>query len=193
MRKIITIIIALISLVFIAAGCSRDIVVDDNYTTTVDGHDAVISFLEGNHSEGTIDVNNFTYKFAYSMDGSLSIVYPNGYTYSQRDVGGAIAVSADYDAKEVEELGYIDGFSLARAISSASDSGNASGKSGGVSVIASLFLLAIGIWYVADPRSAWWISRGWWFKNAEPSDSALMLYRMGGCILVFVGIISFFT
>lgn len=191
MKKITIITVCLF---LIVAGCSREIAADNNdYVTAIDGHDAVISFLEGNYSEGTINADNFTYKFAYSMDGSLSIVYPNGYTYSQKDIGGAIAVSADYDAKEVEKLGYIDGFSLARAVASAAGSSSAADNKGGVSVIVSLFLLAIGIWYAVGPRSAWWISRGWWYKNAEPSDLALTLYRIGGCILMFVGIISFFA
>ena len=84
------------------------------------------------------------------------------------------------DASAVEKLGYIDGFSLAWAISSAADSGRATNDIDGVPIILSLFLLVAGIWFVCAPRSAWWISRGWWFKNAEPSDLALILYRVGG-------------
>lgn len=172
-------------------GCSKETAANIDYAATIDGQDAVISFLEGSLSEGTIKADNGTYTFAYSMDGTLSIVYPNGYIYSQKDIGGGIAVPIDYDASAVEKLGYIDGFSLARAISSAADRGH--GDTDGVPIILSLFLLAVGIWFVSVPRSAWWISKGWYFKNAEPSDLALIVYRVGGCMLVFVGIISFFA
>lgn len=191
MKRIIAII--MVCSVLMLFGCSKEIDMNIDYTTTIDGQDAVISFLEGSLSEGTINADNGTYTFAYSVDGTLAIVYPNGYIYSQRDVGGGIAVPADYDASAVEKLGYIDGFLLASAISSAADSGRATNDTDGVPIILSLLLLAIGIWFVSAPRSAWWISRGWWFKNAEPSDLALILCRLGGCMLVFVGIISFFA
>lgn len=189
MKRIIAMIMA--CSVLMLFGCSGETAANTDYTTTIDGQAAVISFLEGSLSEGKIKTDNGTYTFAYSMDGTLSIVYPNGYIYSQKDVGGGIAVPADYDASAVEKLGYIDGFSLARAISSASDSGR--NDTDGAPIILSLFLLAVGIWFISAPRSAWWISKGWYFKNAEPSDLSLIVYRVGGCMLVFGGIISFFA
>jgi len=190
MKKIIAL---MCCAVLVFSGCSKEADVNADYSTTIDGQDAVISFLDGTLSEGTITAENGTYSFSYSMDGTLSIVYPNGYTYSQSDLGGAIAISADYNADTIEEWGYIDGYSLAWAISSASDSSRASKDTNGVPAILSLIILALGIWFVWSPKSVWWIARGWWFKNAEPSDLALILYRGGGCLLALFGIISFFA
>jgi hypothetical protein len=190
MKKIIAL---MCCAVLVFSGCSKEADVNADYSTTIGGQDAVISFLDGTLSEGTITAENGTYSFSYSMDGTLSIVYPNGYTYSQSDLGGAIATPADYNADTIEEWGYIDGYSLAWAISSASDSSRASKDTNGVPAILSLIIFALGIWFVWSPKSAWWMARGWWFKNAEPSDLALILYRGGGCLLVLFGIISFFA
>jgi len=186
-KKIAAFLVA--GLILLLAGCSRKEAVETDYAATAGGQDIVISFLEGTKSEGTITAENGTYSFSYSMDGTLSIIYPNGYTYSQKDMNGGIASSWPY-AETAEELGYIDGFSLAWSISSAPD-GNASTKT--VPVIVSLLIIAAGIWFACSPKSIWWLSRGWWYKNAEPSDLGLVVYRLIGCILAFVGIISFFA
>lgn len=191
-RKIIflTFIILIIFTAYITAGCSKKNNTNDTHIVDINGQNAVITYEEGTYSEGKINIDDFTYEFAYSMNGSLSIIYPNGYKYSQTDVGGAIGVPIDYDASYVESLGYIDGFTLARALSSASYRPETVNGSR-VSPIESVVLLLVGIWLVFSPKSAWWVSVGWRFKNAEPSDLALMLNRIGGGILVFIGIISF--
>jgi Family of unknown function (DUF6199) len=36
------------------------------------------------------------------------------------------------------------------------------------------------------PRAAWFFNEGWKFKNAEPSDAAIFVTRLGGIIAVVV-------
>ena len=56
-----------------------------------------------------------------------------------------------------------------------------------------LLLIALGIWGAAAPRSVWYLSYGWRFKNAEPSEAALLAERLGGGVAVVVGIILCFV
>ena len=53
----------------------------------------------------------------------------------------------------------------------------------------SLLLLGLGAWNLFAPKSAWWLARGWWYKNAEPSDLAIAAYRIGGVCLLIAGVI----
>ncbi len=46
---------------------------------------------------------------------------------------------------------------------------------------------ACAVW----PEKAWFVSAGWLYKNAEPSDRALVAYRVGGiAMFVFVLIVG---
>ena len=53
-------------------------------------------------------------------------------------------------------------------------------------------MLIIGIVNLIWPRAAWELTRGWEFKDAEPSDEALTLTRAGGGLLVFLSILMIF-
>ena len=53
-------------------------------------------------------------------------------------------------------------------------------------------LLIVGAVNLIWPQAAWELSRGWEFKNAEPSDEALLATRVGGGLLVFLAIVMFF-
>lgn len=52
-----------------------------------------------------------------------------------------------------------------------------------------LILMVFGIISAVSPQSAWYISIGWKFKDAEPSDAALAMHRITGVIGVVIGII----
>lgn len=187
MRKAVIFFMA--GLFLLLAGCSIKETAKTDYAATVDGHDIVVSFPEGTKSEGTITSGNDTYSFSYSYDGTFSVIYPNGYEYSQKDMNGAIASSWPY-TETAQELGYIHGASLARGVSSVNTKTT---NTKTFPVILSLLITAAGICFVCSPKSIWWLSKGWWYKNAEPSDLGLIVYRLLGCVLAFIGIISFFA
>ncbi|MFF2481048.1 DUF6199 family natural product biosynthesis protein [Paenibacillus sp. NPDC058071] len=50
-------------------------------------------------------------------------------------------------------------------------------------------LFILGIVAVLSPNTAWYLSIGWKFKDAEPSDAALFMHRVGGIIGVVFGLI----
>ncbi|PWW04750.1 hypothetical protein DFQ01_10631 [Paenibacillus cellulosilyticus] len=54
-----------------------------------------------------------------------------------------------------------------------------------------LFVI-IGILNIAFPKVGWYMQYGWQFKNAEPSDAALVMARIGGVIAIIIGLFLIF-
>lgn len=50
-------------------------------------------------------------------------------------------------------------------------------------------LCGVGIFNLAAPKASWYLSYGWRFKDAEPSDEAITLSRIGGGITIVIGVI----
>jgi len=179
-----------IVLMLFLAGCgAKDTGVRGYSSTSSDGSYVNIHYSEDSFSEGTIETNKGTYRFSYASDGELSIIYPNDYLYSYKAINGAIMTGWPYE-KTAEELGYMEGFILARHIEGASGSEVSTKK---VPLITSLLLIAIGGWHIYSPKTAWRLSRRWLFKKAEPSDLILGVYCFEGFIIVFIGIMSLFS
>lgn len=60
-------------------------------------------------------------------------------------------------------------------------------------VFAAILIIAIGIFNVASPRTAWYLEYGWRYKNAEPSDTALAFNGLSGIIAIIIGIFMLFS
>jgi len=183
-------VLLVLSVCLLLSGCTKEAAASMDYLTTVDGQDIIITFPAGTKSEGSISSDNGKYTFSYFSDGTLNIIYPNGYEYSQMSVNGATATSWDYE-KTPEDLGFISGFSLAWSIDSASRTESSNTQT--ISPLLSVLIVCVGVWFTWKPKSIWWLARGWMFKNVEPSDLALGIYRVLGVIIAIIGIISFFT
>ncbi len=55
-----------------------------------------------------------------------------------------------------------------------------------------LLLIITGLLNLCKPEEMWYLSRGWQFKDAEPSDEALEWCRIGGVISIIIGIFVMF-
>ncbi|KEO84154.1 DUF6199 family natural product biosynthesis protein [Tumebacillus flagellatus] len=55
-----------------------------------------------------------------------------------------------------------------------------------------LIIILIGVLNVLFPQAAWYLRAGWQFKNAEPSDAALIMGRVSGVIAILIGIVFLF-
>ena len=141
----------------------------------------------------TISDNDHTYQYHYSPGNSsytITITYPNGSTYAVATTGriSNSGHSADYNP----EL-YTDGETLIRIVADVVHGNRepnpqfSSGK-----VILVVILLALGIFYLASPHTAWYLSRGWYYKDAEPSDAALTWARISGVIFILLAVIAIF-
>lgn len=158
-------------------------------TVSVDGVTLTVTFDPGTLSAGTIQTEHGQYTFRYESPDTIVIQYPDGYVYEQTNISGGIATPADYDGAERIAKGDLDGFSLVWGIEGAADQARNTRSGGGPSPFLALLLLGLGAWNLFAPKSAWWLARGWWYKNAEPSDLAIAAYRIGGVCLLIAGVI----
>ncbi len=139
----------------------------------------------------TISDGTYTYGYEYAASGSsVSFTYPDGNVYSagiqsanSSGAGGvsAGAISADYDYSS----GYTDPLTLYRALTSPRETEKASDTN----PLVALLLCGVGIFNLAAPKASWYLSYGWRFKDAEPSDAAITLSRIGGGIAIVIGVI----
>lgn len=132
----------------------------------------------------TITADGHTYGYQIS-GGSTTITYPNGATYYWSWSGnvGSGGWGEGYDPET-----YVDGDILLDVL----NQGTPQKESGGNPLLG-LLLIALGIWHAASPYTAWYLSHGWRYKNAEPSDLALGMTRVGGFVVIVAGIILFFV
>lgn len=161
-------------------------------TVEADGQPLTVIFDEHTFSSGKMKTANGEYTFQYEAQSNgirFTVTYPDGYVYSQTEINGGIATPYDYDANERKAKGYMDGFSLAWAVDTAADQAQGNGNRNGPSPLLAVLLLGCGAWNLFAPRAAWWLAWGWRYKNAEPSDPALMLYRILGIVLLLAGIL----
>ena len=119
----------------------------------------------------TITRGDDVYRYAFS-GSEVTITYPNGaaYWWKYEQNGGVGGWSGDYDTDR-----YADGWDLLNALSYEPPR-----QSGGRNAPVGLLLIPVGLFLLISPRTVWYLSHGWRFKNAEPSDLALGLNRLGG-------------
>lgn len=181
--------IAIFALIFAAAmllaGCKKE-PAPTVYTVYSYGAPYTIDTQGRTISDGT-----YTYGYEYAASGSsVSFTYPDGNVYSagistanSSGAGGVSAgsISADYDYNS----GYTDPLSLCYALTSPRETERASDTN----PLVALLLCGVGIFNLAAPKASWYLSYGWRFKDAEPSDAAITLSRIGGGIAVVIGVI----
>lgn len=50
-------------------------------------------------------------------------------------------------------------------------------------------LIGISLWLLLAPRSAWWVAHGWHSDGLEPSDLAILVYRLSGVVGLVLGVL----
>ena len=130
---------------------------------------------------GTISDSEHVYRYEVSGGGSsvsYSIKYPNGSSYYWTWSGNAGhgGWSDDYD-----ETLYVDGRTLMNVLETEMPR-----ESDPKNVPMIILLLIVGIFNTVAPQAAWYLSDGWRFKDAEPSETALALTRFGGIVVIVI-------
>ncbi len=154
------------------------------YTVTQNGKDYLVD-----QEAGTVSDGQYTYSFTFSGDSDrydLQITYPDdsAYWWTQSGNMGYGGWSENYDERR-----YVSGDVLRDVIEAkAPKAPRASGEHAG----AGLLLLLLGLFGAVCPRTAWHLSYGWRFKNAEPSDAALLANRAGGVFAAVLGVVLLF-
>lgn len=144
----------------------------------------------------TITDGTTVYHYEISGGGSIrysvTFTYPDGETYTWTETksgnvtAGSGAVSQNYN----EDL-YVSGMTLRDVIEAEAPELKKSDAGGG-SFLIGIIAIAIGAFSIASPETAWKMEYGWRFKNAEPSEAALLWNRIGGVITVIFGIFIMF-
>lgn len=174
----------LLAFLLILLLCACESAGDSNiYTVEKDG----ITFTV-NAGLRTISDGTNTYEFSVSGGSSYEVkfTYPNGATwwwYSNDGMGGYGGYSNDYD-----ENTYVPGRVLLSVIEAKREGKNSYGN-----VFLGLILICIGVYDTVYPKKAWYLTRGWKYKNLEPSDASLALTCLGGVAVAIIGIIVCFV
>ena len=136
----------------------------------------------------TITYEGVVYSFDIESSGgqgySVRFTAPDGATsfWNEVGMGGAGGWSDDWDMDVWPS-------DLAKAL----NGGSQSARRGTGNPLLGLLLIAIGAFHALAPGTAWYLSHGWRFKDAEPSEAALFFSRAGGMVAIFIGIIFFFV
>ena len=133
----------------------------------------------------------YEYQVELYRDGyTLEITYPNGafWSASVTESDGTYGWNEEYDMKGTV---YPTGDTLETVLHNAGVTYISSGQSGEKSVLLLLVLLGVGIFSAAYPYGAWYLERGWYYKDAEPSDAALLFNRVVGILLLAGALIWF--
>lgn len=182
MKRRLCITLALL-LILLCCACGKD---TPQEPTVIDGKEVIVD-----KAAGTILHGEDLYRAKVSSSG-YSIEYPDGssYNYSRSGNGtgfGTWSGSLYGDTAWPEDRGYLSEDVVLMLLGADTD-----GKDGGIPFVFSLLLIGIGLWGLLAPHSAWYLSHGWRYKNAEPSDLALALERIGGGIAIIIGILTIF-
>ncbi len=167
---------------------SYDLTVD----VYVDGNELRIQFDDDSFSSGSIWEMSGTYKFeikAQSDGNRFTLQYPDGYVYTRTERDGMIAITEGYTAEERKAKGFPDGGEVAQAIKRAAFTPQSDDANNGPAIVAAILVLLVGLWHLCAPASAWYLEWGWRYKDAEPSDIALTLYRVSGGVILIIGVI----
>lgn len=138
----------------------------------------------------TISVDGYVCQFEVSRRGEsveFDVTYPDGSTYwwSESGYGGSGGWSDDYDPDK-----YVAGDVLWDVLGlSVPTKSDGSGRYIGLGLI----LILLGAVHAIRPQTMWYLSYGWRFKDAEPSDLALFAERAGGIVAIVAGVVCLFV
>lgn len=140
--------------------------------------------LRVNAELGRVTDGKHAYRYTQS-EGEITVVYPNGVTYTQvsHDHGVADNIHGDGDVSGYLEPGVVFAAIERRSGGIELDGGSV------LTILLGIVVFGLGLWSVTSPESVWMLENGWRFENAEPSDLALALNKVGGVVAMIGGTI----
>lgn len=145
-----------------------------------------IEKLQSDKFEGTY--NDEVYVIEGDLD-NLTVNYPNG-------VRGTETSSTNYYSEDIDDkypsIGEFWGLLLLDRRMKGTRDENGYTSSFFHFLLGAIILIA-SIISIVNPEGAFYLERGWKFKDAEPSDAYLELTKVGGIIGIIIGVIVLFT
>lgn len=157
---------------------------DEQTITASDDIVTVIAYdSNGNAIGDTPTEDKDVYHYTYD-DGNITITYPNGATYWESSTAGGW--DNDYDPER-----YIEGDVLAQQLNQAYQYARKNWDS--VFLVGLVCLLIIGLCIVdiIHPDIFYRLRYGLWVQNAEPTEFAMTMSRIGGIVGIVLSVILF--
>ena len=169
-------ILLLLLLALTVLGCAKQ---ESVYTVEQNGIEFLVDTEHKTISDG---VNTYQYQFSGDAHSyKITITYPNGATYQYARTGGLGYGSLD---DEYAADAYAMGDILAQVVLTDAPKQTNPGR-----MMGALVMLIIGVVEVIFPGKLWFLRYGWRYKNAEPSDAALIVDRICGGVWIVLGLI----
>jgi len=183
-KTICCLILCFVLLLLFLTACAGEKPASNTETVEYRGKTYVIEY-NPNSTSGTITVEGMVCEFGVSGSADhtkFEVTYPDGSHYSRTEFGNSWAggMSEDYDPPS-----YAKGDVLWEVLGTKSSSAKESRVG---PIFLGLLLIGLGAIDVVKPQFGWYLSHGWRYKNAEPSELALFLGRLGGIIVVLLGL-----
>jgi predicted small lipoprotein YifL len=178
MKKLLLIIVLCLSLLLLPACGKKEPVYEVEY----DGRTYVVDTVNQ-----TVQDDDFTYSYEISHGGTgITIEYPDGSTsWWQED--GAVSYggwSNDHDPSKYPT----DGTVLIEVLEQ-----EAPKQRSDRNMVPFFLLLIVGLFNLLAPEASWYLSHGWRYKNAEPSDAGLVAARISGGIAIAAAVLMLFV
>lgn len=122
-------------------------------------------------------------------DQKWTFTYPDGSAYWWEQSGGVVMGGWLYGCDSERSEQYADGNVLREVWMQSLQNG----FQWGANPLPGLLLILFGAVGAAAPKAVWYLDCGWRYRNAEPSDLALLVHRVGGGIAVLVGLVLLFV
>ena len=177
MKKICMVLLTVL-LLFSLCACAE---VEETYTVEKGWRTFQVDTKACTVSDGT---DTYTYTFSGNSDSyGIKVIYPDGSYYSQTKSGSHItgSTSKDYDSNR-----YVSGDILCDVIAEGAPAAPRDGNPQ-----PSIVFVGLGLFLLLAPQVAWFLEWGWRFKNAEPSNAALIVNRVVGGVCILVGVLDF--
>ena len=157
----------------------------DQQTITAGGDMVAITEVDNNGTVigGTPQNEGDVYHYTFE-DENITITYPNGATWWTSSTAGGW--SNDYDPER-----YIDGDILAQQLTQAYQYSRKNWDHVLVMGLVSLIIIIVSILDIMHPDIFHKMRYGLWVQNAEPTEFALTISRVGGVVAIVLAVIGF--
>ena len=185
-------------LIFGLLGCAQDKTI---YERTVNGKTYVI-----NREENTVTCDGVVCRYSILgvkvgnfYSGQLTIMYPNGSWYARDiDSNGYLVLGSEETSDDYSDSIYPRGEDLCFVmeeftLSAANSNGKTTTQNGRiVKILVGLVVICMGAVNLFFPGLFFSLKYALWVQNAEPTDFALGMSRIGGVILIIMGVVFMF-
>ena len=152
---------------------------ETTYTVDKNGTQFLVDTTQKTISDGT---HTYRYKFSGDADSfSATLTFPDGSSYWWTQIGSS--GSGGWSDNFVHEK-YVSANTLIDVLQEKAPKRTNPGM-----IAAGLLLMALGLFEAVFPKAAWYLGYGWRYKDAEPSDAALIFARIGGVAATVIGFV----